>query len=538
VGGGVLLLARCDFADSAERQPLVVEAFLETGASLPTITLRQTQSLRATDSLPAGAARGAELELRVNDRTVAYREAAQKPGRYVSQTAASVPAQASWQLQARWRAETATAQGTTPPPIHLAEVCVDVPPAPVEAIRVDSLRRDSLDIPAEQTYIYPVDVSLRWPVPAAPSGGSNTAHWVRPRLNPDTTESDSRVVSFFLEPVDVRREDRFRRVDDWRTWAGVYAVPAEDSTAAVPRHRLAVTLTRGDTAFAAFARSRDDPERREPVSNVRGSIVSRWRSRRGGRSAERRSKAPRSKAPSPCPTAPFPFLSPCICFVPMSDPPSPGHITRLEPQVHNEDRVSIFLDDEFALGIHKDLVVKHQLSVGMKLSPDALRRLERDAQYIDAKQRALDYLAYKPRTEAEVRRTLRGTDALPNVIDDVVARLTELGYLDDEAYAHDYAHNRFSSKQYGPVRIRRELKERGVDRHVADAAVDQLFAEVDARAAAWSHAEKRWPRLDDEDDPRRRRQKMYRYLRRRGFASDTIRSILDELERSGVRTRR
>lgn len=272
VGGGVLLLARCDFADSAERQPLVVEAFLETGASLPTITLRQTQSLRATDSLPAGAARGAELELRVNDRTVAYREAAQKPGRYVSQTAASVPAQASWQLQARWRAETATAQGTTPPPIHLAEVCVDVPPAPVEAIRVDSLRRDSLDIPAEQTYIYPVDVSLRWPVPAAPSGGSNTAHWVRPRLNPDTTESDSRVVSFFLEPVDVRREDRFRRVDDWRTWAGVYAVPAEDSTAAVPRHRLAVTLTRGDTAFAAFARSRDDPERREPVSNVRGGL--------------------------------------------------------------------------------------------------------------------------------------------------------------------------------------------------------------------------------------------------------------------------
>jgi hypothetical protein len=270
-GGSVLLLGRCDFADSAERQPLVVEAFLQTGASLPTITLRQTRSLSATDSLPAGAARGAELELRVNDRRVAYREAAHQPGRYVPQTVASVPAQASWRLQARWRAETATAQGTTPPPIHLGEVCVDVPPAPVEAIRVDSLRRDSLDIPAEQTYIYPVDVSLRWPAPPASSGG-DTAHWVRPRLNPDTTESDSRVVGFFLEPVDVRREDRFRRVDEGHTWAGVYAMPVEDSTAAVPRHRLTVTLTRGDTAFAAFARSRDDPERREPVSNVRGGL--------------------------------------------------------------------------------------------------------------------------------------------------------------------------------------------------------------------------------------------------------------------------
>ena len=135
-----------------------------------------------------------------------------------------------------------------------------------------------------------------------------------------------------------------------------------------------------------------------------------------------------------------------------------------------------------------------------------------------------------------MRRKLQKKDISPVVIDDVVARLYELEYLDDEAYAHDYAHNRFSSKKYGPVRIRRELEERGVDRHLAEAAVDELFAEADVTAAAWTHAEKRWPRLEDEDDPRRRRQKMYRYLRRRGFTSDTIRPILDELERDGTRS--
>ena len=219
----------------------------------------------------------------------------------------------------------------------------------------------------------------------------------------------------------------------------------------------------------------------------------------------------------------------------MPDAATSGTITRLESQVHNDDRVSVYLDGEFAFGIHEDLVVKHSLQVGVTLTPEGVRELERDEQYVDAKQAALDYLAYKPRTEEEVRRKLRQEDVPSPVIEDVIARLYELEYLDDEAYAHDYAHNRFSSKKYGPVRIRRELTERGVDRHLAEAAVNELFADEDATAAAWTHAEKRWPRLAGEDDPRRRRQKMYRYLRRRGFTSNTIRPILDELERDGTR---
>jgi regulatory protein len=219
----------------------------------------------------------------------------------------------------------------------------------------------------------------------------------------------------------------------------------------------------------------------------------------------------------------------------MQNTATEGTITRLESQVNNDDRVSVYLDGEFVFGIHEDLVVKHGLQVGTALTPEEIREIENDEQYVDAKQAALDYLAYKPRTEEEVRRKLQKRDVPPPIVDDVIARLYELDYLDDEAYAHDYAHNRFASKKYGPVRIRRELKERGVDRHLAETAVDELFADEDATAAAWTHAEKRWPRLAGEEDPRRRRQKMYRYLRRRGFRSDTIRPILDELERDGGR---
>ncbi len=270
--GMLLVLGRCDLADPVERQSLVVQAFPETGRSLPKITLRQTRPLNRPGDRQARAARGATVELVLDGQTIPYEESAQRPGQYrpVSEVG-EVPARVPWRLVVRWQEEVARAQGTTPPPIDLSRVCVDVPSAPVQAVDVDSVRRDSLDIPAEQSYIYPVDVSLRWPTDQL-AVGEDTTNWVRPRLSPDTTESSSRVVNFFLEPVDVRREDQFRMRDGRRTWAGVYAVPVEDSASAFPRHTLTVTLTRGDTSFADFARSRDDPERRDPVSNVDGGL--------------------------------------------------------------------------------------------------------------------------------------------------------------------------------------------------------------------------------------------------------------------------
>jgi hypothetical protein len=270
--GLLMVLGRCDLADPVERRSLVVEAFLETGRTLPTITLRQTRPLNDPGGRRANAAQGATVELVLDGQTVPYEESEQHPGQYRPASAVgAVTARVPWRLVVRWQGEVARARGLTPPPIELSRVCVDVPPAPVRAIDIDSVRRDSLDIPAEQSFIYPVDVSLEWPTDPL-AAGEDTTHWVRPQLNPDTTESSSRVVNFFLEPADVRREDQFRRRNDQRTWTGVYAVPVEDSASAFPRHTLTVALTRGDTSFAAFARSRDDPERRDPVSNVEGGL--------------------------------------------------------------------------------------------------------------------------------------------------------------------------------------------------------------------------------------------------------------------------
>lgn len=213
-----------------------------------------------------------------------------------------------------------------------------------------------------------------------------------------------------------------------------------------------------------------------------------------------------------------------------TSPPLGGEITKLTAQKNNPDRVSVFIDGEFAFGVHQDLVLEYRLRAGRELTADEQQALIRDDRVAKAKARAFDYLAHKPRTETEVRRKLRQNEYSEPVIASVIERLQELSYLDDTQYAEQYVERRFASKGYGPVRIRQELRKRGIDRHLAETAVADFFEGENPLAAAREKAQKRWPRIAREDDPRKRRDKLYRYLKRRGYTYDTIRVVIDEME--------
>lgn len=270
--GLVLGLARCDWSGPpADETEVVVEAFLETGESFPPIILRRTTGLSTGDRTAGSAASGAEVVLTHNGTRVPYQESGQ-PGRYEPTVSGVVQPRVPWSLTVEWEQETAQAQGETAASVTLTEVCVAVPSEPVQAIQVDSLRRDSLDIPATRDYIYPMDVTVDW-ASDFPSAPTDTTAWMRAQLRPDTSPFSSRVVEFFLEPDEVRREDDFPRINGGRQWEGVYAVPIDSSASdLLPRHDLTAALVRGDSAFADYAQTRTDPERREPISNVDGGL--------------------------------------------------------------------------------------------------------------------------------------------------------------------------------------------------------------------------------------------------------------------------
>ncbi len=205
-----------------------------------------------------------------------------------------------------------------------------------------------------------------------------------------------------------------------------------------------------------------------------------------------------------------------------------GTITRLAQQKRDADRVSVFIDGTFAFGLAIDLAMG--LRKGQALTVEEQQALLDDEERLKAKAAALDYIAYQARTEQEVRQKLARKGFAEPVAEEAVARMRELGYLDDADYARAYARGRLNGRGHGPQRIRADLLRRGVARPTIDAALDDLVEEDDLRETALRHGRKRWQRLQREEDPYKRRKKLSDFLMRRGYDYDLIREVVEALE--------
>lgn len=204
-------------------------------------------------------------------------------------------------------------------------------------------------------------------------------------------------------------------------------------------------------------------------------------------------------------------------------------ITLLERQQNKKDRVNVYLDGEFAFGLNE--LDAAQLRKGQELAEDDVVRLREKDAVVRAEDIAVRFLSYRPRSIQEVRRYLADKSMPAPVIEAVLERLQEAGYLDDTAFARFWIENRNRFQPRGPKALRYELHQKGID----DRLINDLLADNgDVDATAYTAAQTQLRRL--RGLPRREfRQKMGAFLQRRGFsyttASQVIRRILEELAR-------
>lgn len=204
-----------------------------------------------------------------------------------------------------------------------------------------------------------------------------------------------------------------------------------------------------------------------------------------------------------------------------------GTVTRVAQQRADPERVSVFLDGEFAFGLTLALAVEAGLKKGLVLTADRQRALLAAEEGHAAKAAALASLAARARTTGELRRTLGDKGFAADIVDDTVAALEQMGLVDDAAHAVAYARGRFAGRGHGPSRIRKDLVQRGVAKEHIEAALATLAEAEDVAGRARDDAAKRWASLASEADPRRRRKKTLDFLLRRGHSFDDARQAVD-----------
>ncbi|MEJ2046795.1 MAG: RecX family transcriptional regulator [Dehalococcoidia bacterium] len=207
-------------------------------------------------------------------------------------------------------------------------------------------------------------------------------------------------------------------------------------------------------------------------------------------------------------------------------------VTALRSGKGRRKRVNVYLDSRFAFSLEAEVVLTERLKVGQELSDEQISALAKADNFQRCLNAALHYLSYRPRSESELRERLYRRNFDEESIGRVVARLEELGLVNDMEFAQFWQDNRQAFSPRSSSLTRLELRRKGVAEEVISQVVTPASDGEGAYRAALGKA-RRLP-VSDYQSFRRR---LGEYLRRRGFSygiiNNTVQQLWQEMKESG-----
>ena len=145
-----------------------------------------------------------------------------------------------------------------------------------------------------------------------------------------------------------------------------------------------------------------------------------------------------------------------------------------------------------------------------------------------AKEKIQAYCAYQERCHQDVIKKLKSWGLIPEAVDMLLGELMQHNFLNEERFARSFARGRFRIKKWGRIKIRVELKSKGVYTKCIDLALEEID-ENDYYQTVKELLQKK-SFLEKETNPFKRKAKLTRYLFSRGFEYDLIRLALEDVE--------
>jgi regulatory protein len=198
-------------------------------------------------------------------------------------------------------------------------------------------------------------------------------------------------------------------------------------------------------------------------------------------------------------------------------------ITALKLQKRNHQRVNVHLDGEFAFGLSR--IVAAWLEVGQELSEEKIAQLQAEDENEVAFQRAVKFIGYRMRAEAEVWDKLKDNDYPEEVIRAVVRRLQRDGLVDDERFAQIWVENRAEFHPRSHRALAYELRQKGIPEEVI---TETLAETIEDKELAYKAGLKQSRKLKNLEWPDFRR-RLGGFLARRGFSYDVVAPVVDRI---------
>ena len=147
---------------------------------------------------------------------------------------------------------------------------------------------------------------------------------------------------------------------------------------------------------------------------------------------------------------------------------------------------------------------------------------------------ALRLLAGRAYSSGEVREKLRRRAQREADVDNALARLKELGYLNDRRFAETFANARLTGEKLGSTRVVQDLRRRRVAPALAERTVRDVYAGVDETALIedWVRRKYRLASRENLFETDKDMAAAYRRLLRAGFRPGEILRVLKRFARN------
>ena len=205
-------------------------------------------------------------------------------------------------------------------------------------------------------------------------------------------------------------------------------------------------------------------------------------------------------------------------------------VSKIEYQKRDPNRVNLYIDEEFFCGISLDTLASENLYEGLEITQEVLDRIvQRDlrSRFLT---RVTEYLSHSPKTEFQVYRYLKNLKFKKKNIwfkeeiyldwdtlfDEIVGKLKEYKYIDDESFARSFVQSRMRNKPRGKSILISELISKGVSKDIAEMVCNEDIP--DELEVLRNTFEKKYrdKKFDINDS------KMVGFLQRKGFNWDLI----------------
>ena len=203
-------------------------------------------------------------------------------------------------------------------------------------------------------------------------------------------------------------------------------------------------------------------------------------------------------------------------------------ITKIERQENNRQRLSIYLDGEFAFGLNDEIVLKHNINVNQTLQEDQIEDLLSEDEKKRAKQKAFSYLARRDHSEKELSDKLRRKGFRESIIIGLIEDLKLSQLINDGTFSRQFARNKIIQKSIGRRELAFSLKQKGISKDILEATLEEVYSEYDEKELALRLANQKLKTIKNIE-PIKVKKRISDFLFRRGFNWEIVEQVFEEI---------